>query len=92
MFARKSREILRARVALDGDRLIASEPTVRKVYSKAKTEGIEIPFVELVTERESMPLPEDGFREQNYRVRQESVLQAQESASRQILRAGTRVR
>jgi hypothetical protein len=42
-------------VALDGDRLIASGPTAKEVYSKAKAEGIEIPFVELVTERESGP-------------------------------------
>jgi hypothetical protein len=42
-------------VALDGDRLIASGPTAREVYSKAKAEGVEIPFVELVTERESGP-------------------------------------
>jgi hypothetical protein len=41
-------------VALDGDRLIASGPTAREVYSKAKAEGVEIPFVELVTERESL--------------------------------------
>ena len=42
-------------VALDGDRLIASGPTAREVYSKAKAEGIAIPFVELVTGRESGP-------------------------------------
>src|SRR6185312_6918799 len=36
-------------VALDGDRLIASGSTAKEVYSKAKAEGIEIPFVELVT-------------------------------------------
>ena len=42
-------------VALDGDRLIASGPTAKEVYSKAKAEGVEIPFVELVTERESAP-------------------------------------
>ena len=42
-------------VALDGDRLIASGSTAKEVYSKAKAEGIEIPFVELVTERESGP-------------------------------------
>ena len=40
-------------VALDGDRLIASGPTAKEVYSKARAEGVEIPFVELVTERES---------------------------------------
>ena len=42
-------------VALDGDRLIASGPTAKEVYSKAKAEGVEIPFVELVTEREPVP-------------------------------------
>jgi len=42
-------------VALDGDRLIANGPTAREVYSKAKAEGVEIPFVELVTEPEQMP-------------------------------------
>jgi hypothetical protein len=42
-------------VALDGDRLIGSGPTAKEVYSKAKAEGIEIPFVELVSERESVP-------------------------------------
>ena len=42
-------------VALDGDRLIASGTTAKEVYSKAKAEGVEIPFVELVTERESAP-------------------------------------
>jgi hypothetical protein len=42
-------------VALDGDRLIASGPTAKEVYSKAKAEGVDIPFVELVVERESVP-------------------------------------
>ena len=42
-------------VALDGDRLIASGSTAKEVYSKAKVEGVEIPFVELVTDREPMP-------------------------------------
>lgn len=42
-------------VALDGDRLIASGSTAKEVYSKAKTEGVEIPFVELVTDRERVP-------------------------------------
>ncbi len=42
-------------VALDGDRLIASGPTAKEVYSKAKAEGVEIPFVELVTDREPVP-------------------------------------
>ena len=39
-------------VALDGDRLIASGSTAKEVYLKAKAEGVEIPFVELVTEQE----------------------------------------
>jgi hypothetical protein len=42
-------------VALDGDRLIAIGPTAKEVYSKAKSEGAEIPFVELVTGRKSGP-------------------------------------
>ena len=37
-------------VAIDGDRLIASGPTAKEVYSKAKAEGVEVPFVELVTD------------------------------------------
>ena len=48
-------------VALDGDRLIANGPVAKEVYSKAKAEGVLIPFVELVTRRE----PEPGFRELN---------------------------
>src|SRR5215208_2434465 len=35
-------------VALNGDRLIVSGPTAKEVYSKAKAEGVEIPFDELV--------------------------------------------
>ena len=42
-------------VALDGDRLIANGPTAKEVYSKAKAEGFEIPFVELVTDQDPMP-------------------------------------
>lgn len=42
-------------VALDGDRSIASGPTAKEVYSKAKAEGVEIPFVELVTDPEPVP-------------------------------------
>lgn len=42
-------------VALDGDRLIAHGPTAKEVYSKAKAEGVEIPFVELVPDRELAP-------------------------------------
>ena len=41
-------------VALDGDRLIANGSTAKEVYSKAKAEGVDIPFVELVTEQESV--------------------------------------
>jgi hypothetical protein len=37
-------------VALDGDRLLASGPTAKEVYSKAKAKGVEIPFIELVTD------------------------------------------
>jgi len=35
--------------------LIASGPTAIEVYSKAKAEGVEIPFVELVTDPEPVP-------------------------------------
>jgi|ERR1051325_9065732 hypothetical protein len=42
-------------VALDGDRLIATGATAKEVYSKAKAEGVEIPFVELVTAQEPVP-------------------------------------
>ena len=42
-------------VALNGDRLMASGPTAKEVYSKAKAEGVEIPFVELVTDPEPVP-------------------------------------
>jgi len=42
-------------VALDGDRLIANGSTAHVVYSKAKAEGVELPFVELVTDREPVP-------------------------------------
>ena len=42
-------------VALDGDHLIASGTTAKEVYSKAKAEGVEIPFVELVTQQEPEP-------------------------------------
>jgi hypothetical protein len=42
-------------VAPEGDRLIASGPTAKEVYSKAKAEGVEIPFVELVTDPEPGP-------------------------------------
>ena len=42
-------------VALDGNRLIANGPTAKEVYSKAKAEGFEIPFVELVTDQEPVP-------------------------------------
>ena len=42
-------------VALDGDRLIASGQTAKEVYSKAKADGVEIPFVELVINPEPVP-------------------------------------
>ena len=42
-------------VALDGDRLIATGPTAKEVYSKAKAERVEIPFVELVTDLGPVP-------------------------------------
>src|SRR5690242_13957365 len=41
--------------ALDGHRLIASGPTAKEVYSKAKAEGVQIPFVELVTDPDPVP-------------------------------------
>jgi hypothetical protein len=53
---RKNRERYSGQwVALDGDRLIASGPTAKEVYSKAKSEGVETPFVELVAEPEPSP-------------------------------------
>jgi hypothetical protein len=51
----KNREKWWQWVARDGDRLIASGPTAKEVYSKAKAEGFEIPFVELVTDQEPVP-------------------------------------
>lgn len=42
-------------IALHGDRLIAVGLTAKEVYSKAKAEGVHIPFVELVTEEELVP-------------------------------------
>src|SRR5688572_1882537 len=42
-------------VALDGDRLIASGLTAKEVYSKAKAESVETPFVELVKDPEPVP-------------------------------------
>jgi hypothetical protein len=42
-------------VALAGDRLIANGSTAKEVYAKAKAEGVEIPFVEFITEKESGP-------------------------------------
>lgn len=42
-------------VALEGDRLIASGTTAKEVYSKAKAEGVEISFVELVMGPEPEP-------------------------------------
>jgi hypothetical protein len=52
-------------VALDGDRLIANGSTAQEVYSKAKAEGVEIPFVELVTDRESVLFTGGWLRELN---------------------------
>jgi hypothetical protein len=49
--------------ALDGDRLIANGPTAKEVYAKAKAEGFEIPFVELVTDQEPVPSTGGCFRE-----------------------------
>ena len=45
-------------VALNGDHLMASGPTAKEVYFKAKAEGVEIPFVELVTD--PVPVPSTG--------------------------------
>jgi len=42
-------------VALDGDRLMASGASAKEVYSKAKAEGVEISFDELVTDPEPVP-------------------------------------
>jgi Family of unknown function (DUF5678) len=42
-------------VALDGDRLIVNGPSATEGYSKAKAEGVAIPFVELLPRRESVP-------------------------------------
>lgn len=42
-------------VALDGDRLISHGTDARKVYLAAREAGIEIPFVERVTEKETLP-------------------------------------
>lgn len=50
-------------VALDGDRLIASGQTAKEVYSKASAGGVQIPFVELVTEQESVPFIGGWLRE-----------------------------
>jgi hypothetical protein len=55
MVAQKPRKYSGQWVALDGDRLIANGPTAKEVYSKAKAEGFEIPFVELVTDHEPVP-------------------------------------
>jgi hypothetical protein len=35
--------------------LIANGSTAKEVYAKAKAEGVEIPFVEFITEKESGP-------------------------------------
>ena len=52
-------------VALGGDRLIANGSTAKEVYSKAKAEGVEIPFVELVTDGGSVPFTGGWLREPN---------------------------
>ena len=52
-------------VALDGDRLVASAPTAKEVYSKAKAEGVEIRSSNWSQTQSQCRLPEDGFRELN---------------------------
>jgi hypothetical protein len=52
-------------VALNGDRLVASGRTAKEVYSKAKAEGVEIPFVERVTDPEPVPSTGGWLREVN---------------------------
>lgn len=42
-------------VALVGDRLISHGPDARKVYLAAKAAGVEVPFVERVREKETLP-------------------------------------
>ena len=55
MVARKRENYPGQWVALDGDQLIANGPTAKEVYSKAKAEGFEIPFIELVTDQGPVP-------------------------------------
>ena len=61
-------------VALDGDRLIANGPTAKEVHSKAKAEGFQIPFVELVIDQEPVPSTGGGFRERTTHVRKDALL------------------
>ena len=48
-------EFLGKWVCLDGDRLVSYGEDAKKVYSEAKAEGIEIPFIEQVREEETAP-------------------------------------
>jgi len=48
---------------VDGDRLIASGSTAQDVYFKATAEGVEVPFVELLTHREPVPSTGGWLRE-----------------------------
>ena len=63
-------------IALDGDRLITSGSSAKEVYSKAKAEGVEIPFVELVTNESLGRLQEDGFSDRNPHVRKDLTITA----------------
>jgi len=42
-------------VALVGDRLISHGPDARQVYLEAKAAGVEVPFVECVRKKETLP-------------------------------------
>jgi hypothetical protein len=42
-------------VALAGDRLISHGPDARKEYLAAKAAGVEVPFVERVREKQTLP-------------------------------------
>lgn len=48
-------EYLGQYVALVGDRLISHGPDARKVYLAAKAAGVDVPFVERVREKETLP-------------------------------------
>jgi len=52
-------------VALNGDRLIASGPTAKEVYSKAKAEGVRYRSSNWSQTQCQCRLPEGGFRELN---------------------------